>query len=63
MKQELKNDVQTMEKRLSGRIDRLEGKVDHNHMMVCVKLENINKRLDDVEVVELPKIRKKVGMR
>jgi hypothetical protein len=44
---------------LVPRIDRLERKVD----FIGVQIGSLDERLDDLEVVQLPAIRKKVGIR
>ena len=65
--------MQAMERRLSDRIDhvqadikrvennlnRVEGKVD----LSLVQTSNQDIRLDDLEVIEIPKLKKAVGMR
>ena len=62
--------MQGMERRLTERIDgveqkvdRLETKVDRHHAQTMVAFNNIDDRLDDLEVVQVPKLKKAVGMR
>lgn len=63
MEQRLIERIEGVRDDLSGRIDRLEAKVDHNHIQVTAQLDAIDRRLDDVEVVEIPKLKKAVGMK
>lgn len=53
-----------MENRLQAQISSvktelaaLNAKVDHNHAMLTLQLDNIDKRLDDIEVVQVPKLK------
>ena len=62
--------MQGMERRLTERIDgveqkvdRLEIKVDRHHAQTMVAFDNIDERLDDLEVVQVPKLKKVVGIR
>ncbi len=59
MKHELKQDIHGLAKRM----DRLEEKVDRGFAHLNVRISNIDERLDDIEVGELPRIRKKLKMR
>ncbi|MDD5055443.1 MAG: hypothetical protein PHZ00_04220 [Candidatus Peribacteraceae bacterium] len=61
--------MQAMEERImqrfaqtDARIDRLETKVDHIKGYLLMQIDNMDKRLDGIEVVQLPAIRKAVGM-
>jgi tetrahydromethanopterin S-methyltransferase subunit G len=54
---------------VAGKLDRLEAKVDRNHeeaqrnhSLTMVAFDNIDERLDDIEVVQVPAIKKAVGM-
>ena len=49
--------------KVSLKVDNLEIKVDRNHTQTMVALDNIDGRLDDLEIVELPAIKKVVGMK
>ncbi len=62
--------MQGMEQRLVERIDgveikvdRLAVKVDQNHAILSTQIANMDARLDDLEVVQVPKLKKAVGMR
>lgn len=48
---------------LEVKVDRLEMKGDRNHVQVIAQLDAIDRRLDEVEVVEIPKLKKMVGMK
>lgn len=48
---------------LEVKVDRIEAKVDRNHSQTMVALDNIDSRLDDIEVVQVPAIKKAVGMK
>lgn len=54
--------LETKVDRLGEKVDRLEAKVDRNHTQNMNALDNIDARLDDLEVVQVPAIRKVVGM-
>jgi len=61
--------MQAMEQRImerfakmDARIDRLDAKIDRIHALLTLQIDNIDKRLDDIEVVELPAIRKVIGI-
>ena len=45
------------------RITKLETKIDHNHLIVTTQLDNIDARLDDLEVVQVPALKKAVAGR
>lgn len=74
--QMLAQNIFAMEQRLSTRIDSLEKKMEklelkvdrnheqamRNHAITVVGLKNIDDRLDDLEVVQVPAIKKAVGM-
>ncbi len=69
--------MQGMEQRLTGRIDGLEKRFDgletkvdrnheeamRNHTQTMIAIDNIDARLDDLEVVQVPAIKKVVGMK
>ncbi len=62
--------MQDMEGRIISRFDhtdariaKLETKVDHNHLIVTTQLDNIDARLDDIEVVQVPALKKAVAGR
>ncbi len=59
VKHDLSQRMDGMEKRLGSRIDRLERKTD----LISVQIENMDARLDDIEVFEIPKFKKAVGIR
>ena len=48
---------------VDSRMDRLENKMDRIHMNLSGQIDAIDQRLDDVEVVQVPKLKKAVGMR
>ena len=48
---------------LEVKVDNLEVKVDRNHAQTMVAFDNMDARLDDLEVVQVPKLKKAVGMR
>ncbi len=62
--------MQGMEERLTTRIDGLKIEVDRNHeearqnhAQTIAALDNIDARLDDIEVVQVPSIKKVVGIK
>mgnify|MGYP001595784984 CR=1 FL=1 len=66
MKYELKQDIHGLAKRMDRfeeRMDQLEHKVDRGFAHLTVRIGNIDERLDEIEVGELPRIRKKLKMR
>jgi hypothetical protein len=70
MQQNMKQHMQDMEQRLNQRIDKLDLKVDRLDEklgrkidLLSVQIGNIDERLDDIEVVQLPKLKKATRMR
>ena len=62
--------MQAMESRMmerfdaiDTRFDRLEAKVDRNHAQLTFQIDAIDRRLDEVEVTEVPALKKAVGMK
>lgn len=55
--------MQAMEGRIMEKFDQLEQKVDRNHVILSTQITNLDERLDDLEVVQVPKLKKAVGMR
>lgn len=56
----------TMDKRfgdVNDRLERLEKKVDQNYANLSAQIANIDERLDDLEVVQVPTIKKAVGIK
>ncbi len=69
MEDRLISRIEGAEDRLGSRIEKVETglknlnfKVDQNHVQVMTQLDNIDARLDDLEVVQVPKLKKAVGM-
>jgi predicted nucleic acid-binding Zn-ribbon protein len=65
MQQALMREIQ----RVDGKVGALTKKVDANeeraqqrHALVMVSLDNIDERLEQIEIGELPKIKQAVGM-
>jgi len=56
---EVRLDLRSTEARLIDRIDRVERDIG----WIKVSVGNIDKRLDNVEVVQMPRLQKAVGMR
>lgn len=56
---ELKGDINSLRTELKGDLNRIERKVD----IALVQIGNLDQRLDDIEVVQVPKLKKAVGMR
>ena len=61
--------MQAMEQRImekfskvDDRFDRLEQKVDRNHVILSTQIANLDERLDDLEVVQVPGLKKAVGI-
>ena len=70
MEQRLTEKIEGVETRLNGKIDgvetRLEKRIDGVERkvdMALIQIGNIDERLDDLEVVQVPKLKKAVGMR
>ena len=55
----VRSDLAKTEARLTTRIDRVERDIT----WIKVSVENIDKRLDTIEVVQVPRLEKAVGMR
>lgn len=61
LKQEIgsvRSDLVKVETRLNARLDRMENDIT----WIKVSAGNIDKRLDDLEVVQVPRLKKAVGM-
>ena len=58
LRSELKGDIWRVETSLGKRMDGLEKKVD----LISVQIANIDERLDVIEVVQLPMIKKHIGL-
>lgn len=56
---ELKEEMQGLRTELKDDIQRLERKVN----IISVQVADIDARLDDLEVVQMPKVKKAIGMR
>lgn len=63
MEQRLLEIIEKRFAQVNDRFDRLESTVDHNHMMLSTQISNIDGRLDDVEVVQVPRLKKAMGMK
>ena len=50
--------IDAVDNKLTKRMDVLERKID----FISVQIGNIDKRLDDVEVIQIPKLKKAVGI-
>lgn len=69
MEQRLGERIDGVEQRLDKRIDGVEQQlvelkttVERHHAQTTVSLDNIDARLDDLEVVQVPTIKKAVGI-
>jgi len=69
MEQRLMNVIQEVEKKLTTRIDAVDNKLtkrmdvlERKIDFISVQIGNIDKRLDDVEVIQIPKLKKAVGI-
>lgn len=60
VKQELLQKIDGVKQELSQKIDVLEVKVDRHYRNLSTQIDNIDKRLDEIEVKRLPKIEKVV---
>ncbi len=66
MRQEVTSRFDKVEGRLNtmgNDIKRLEWRMDRNHSLLVYQIDNIDKRLDDIEVVQIPKLKKALRMR
>ena len=73
MEQRINAQVGTVEKKVDNlaikvdnlaiKVGNLEVKVDRNQAFLTMQLDNIVERLDDIEVVQVPTLKKAVGMR
>ena len=66
MQSVLLKEIRKVDSRVDGlgrRMDVFEQKADRRHRLVMTGLDNIDRRLDDVEVKELPRIRSKLHLR
>ena len=61
--QNLSQRMGDMEQSLRESINRVEKKVDRNHLQVMSQLDTIDSRLDHLEVVEMPKVKRTIGIR
>ena len=60
---EVRTDLGGRIDRLENKVDRLEKKVDQNHAILSMQISNLDERLDDLEVVQVPTIKKAVGIK
>lgn len=59
----VRNDLSDFKQDVKRRFDALNTKVDRHHTILSMQINNINERLDDMEVGEIPKIKQRIGMR
>ena len=65
MQQALTREIQRVDGKvdvLAEKIDANEGRAEQRHAVVIAALDNIDERLDVIEIEELPKIKKTVGI-
>ena len=60
---DVREEIRDVRTDLGGRIDRLEKKVDQNHAILSMQISNLDERLDDLEIVQVPTIKKAVGIK
>ena len=63
VEQRLTKRIDGVESSLTQRIDKLERKVDRNHIQISAQIDALDKRLDDLEVVQIPTLKRAIGSR
>lgn len=54
--------IDSVKSELTVRMDRLADKVGRIHVNLSTQIDGIDRRLDDLEVIQVPKLKKAVGM-
>ena len=60
-RKELQGEIHSFDEKLSNRIDQLDDKLTRKIDVLSVQIGNMDERLDHIEVVEIPKLKKAVG--
>ena len=63
MELRLRDEFRSGLSRLESKVDRNHDIVMRNHAQTTLQIDNVDSRLDDLEVVQVPKLKKAVGMR
>ncbi|MDD5103179.1 MAG: hypothetical protein PHX93_02145 [Candidatus Peribacteraceae bacterium] len=63
MEKRLTQRIDIVRNDLTVRMDRMENKVERVYVDLSSQIEGLDHRLDDIEVSQIPKLKKSVGMR